>query len=156
MPRGDGTGPGGLGPMTGRGAGFCAGYSTPGYMNPYGGRPGMGRGMGYGRGMGFGRGMGYGRGMGFGRGMGYGRGMGSGRGFYGYSNYGVAPYDPYYAGPPPQYAGGYSIPYNAGGTGTVSPQQELEMLKGQAEVLEDQMDGIKSRIQELGEEKKEK
>jgi hypothetical protein len=31
MPRGDGTGPGGLGPMTGRAAGYCAGYSVPGY-----------------------------------------------------------------------------------------------------------------------------
>jgi hypothetical protein len=38
MPRGDGTGPAGMGPMTGRAAGYCAGYSTPGYMNPYGGR----------------------------------------------------------------------------------------------------------------------
>ena len=26
MPRGDGTGPRGLGPMTGRAAGYCAGY----------------------------------------------------------------------------------------------------------------------------------
>ena len=33
MPRGDGTGPTGKGPMTGRGAGYCAGYSTPGYEN---------------------------------------------------------------------------------------------------------------------------
>jgi len=48
MPRGDGTGPGGLGPMTGRAAGYCAGYSVPGYMNPYGGRSGLG--FGYGRG----------------------------------------------------------------------------------------------------------
>ena len=38
MPRGKGTGPAGLGPMTGRAAGYCAGYSMPGYMNPYGGR----------------------------------------------------------------------------------------------------------------------
>jgi len=34
MPRGDGTGPGGLGPMSGRGAGYCAGYAMPGYANP--------------------------------------------------------------------------------------------------------------------------
>ena len=34
MPGGNGTGPAGLGPMTGRGAGFCAGYAVPGYMNP--------------------------------------------------------------------------------------------------------------------------
>jgi len=38
MARGDGTGPAGMGPMTGRGAGYCAGYPIPGYMNPYGGR----------------------------------------------------------------------------------------------------------------------
>ena len=42
MPRGDGSGPAGMGPMTGRAAGFCAGYNTPGYMNPYGGRMGAG------------------------------------------------------------------------------------------------------------------
>ena len=34
MPFGDGTGPGGYGPMTGRAAGFCAGYAVPGYANP--------------------------------------------------------------------------------------------------------------------------
>ncbi|MBN1293456.1 MAG: DUF5320 domain-containing protein [Candidatus Latescibacteria bacterium] len=61
MPGGDRTGPLGMGPMTGRAAGFCAGYNVPGYMNPYGGR-----GMGYGRMMG-GRGGGFGRGRGFGR-----------------------------------------------------------------------------------------
>jgi len=37
MPRGDGTGPMGMGPMTGRGAGFCNGFSTPGYANQSGG-----------------------------------------------------------------------------------------------------------------------
>ncbi len=30
MPRGDGTGPMGMGSMTGRGAGFCAGFAAPG------------------------------------------------------------------------------------------------------------------------------
>jgi len=34
MPRGDGTGPAGMGPMTGRAAGYCAGYPVPGYANP--------------------------------------------------------------------------------------------------------------------------
>jgi len=34
MPWGDGTGPMGMGPMTGRAAGFCAGYGVPGYANP--------------------------------------------------------------------------------------------------------------------------
>jgi len=54
MPRGDRTGPNGYGPMTGRGAGFCAGYDAPGYVNSgYGGRGrGFGRGMGWGRGPG--------------------------------------------------------------------------------------------------------
>jgi hypothetical protein len=37
-----------MGPMTGRAAGYCAGYGAPGYMNPYGGR--MGGGFGWGRG----------------------------------------------------------------------------------------------------------
>ena len=46
MPGGDGTGPGGMGPMTGRAAGFCAGYSVPGYMNPVGGRGYWGAGRG--------------------------------------------------------------------------------------------------------------
>ena len=48
MPRGDGTGPMGAGPMTGRGAGYCAGYAAPGYVNSGYGcfRPGGGRGRG--------------------------------------------------------------------------------------------------------------
>jgi len=44
MPRGDGTGPDGLGPMTGRGLGYCAGFNSPGFMNP-GFRRGLGRGF---------------------------------------------------------------------------------------------------------------
>lgn len=49
MPRGDaapaggqGTGPSGMGPMTGRAAGYCASYPIPGFMNPYGRRLGIG------------------------------------------------------------------------------------------------------------------
>jgi len=58
MPRGNGTGPMGAGPMTGRGAGYCAEFATPRFANQAGygylGR-GMGRGAGgRGRGMGFG------------------------------------------------------------------------------------------------------
>ncbi|MBN1664286.1 MAG: DUF5320 domain-containing protein [Deltaproteobacteria bacterium] len=51
MPRGDRTGPAGMGPMTGRAAGYCAGYGVPGYANPI---PGRGYGFGFGRGMGYG------------------------------------------------------------------------------------------------------
>ena len=57
MPRGDGTGPMGTGSMTGRGAGFCAGYAVPGFINGIPGRGGMGFGRRRGRGFGTGRGM---------------------------------------------------------------------------------------------------
>jgi hypothetical protein len=108
MPRGDGTGPRGLGPMTGRAAGYCAGYPTPGFMNPYGARFGrmpmpfafpFGAGMmarpphgfpaygpygfpPYGAAPGYGYGLApaYGYGMGFGRGRGFGGGPGRGIG----------------------------------------------------------------------------
>jgi hypothetical protein len=52
MPLGDGTGPMGLGPTTGRAAGYCAGFPVPGFTNPIGGRLGLGRGW-FGRGRGF-------------------------------------------------------------------------------------------------------
>ncbi len=61
MPRGDGTGPAGMGPMTGRAAGYCIGYPVPGFMNPVGGRGYWGWGRGGGRGRGFGRGFGWAR-----------------------------------------------------------------------------------------------
>jgi len=50
MPGGDRTGPLGLGPRTGRAAGYCAGYPVPGFMNPYVGRLHLRLGFGYGRG----------------------------------------------------------------------------------------------------------
>lgn len=63
MPRGDGTGPTGAGPMSGRAAGLCRGNPLPGYATsgPWGraawAGPGFGRGWpgGFGR-TGFGRG----------------------------------------------------------------------------------------------------
>lgn len=69
MPRGDGTGPMGSGSMTGRGAGFCAGFNTPGFANTVPGRGGMGCGRGRGRGAGFGSGLGLGLGWRNGRGF---------------------------------------------------------------------------------------
>ncbi|NLJ30985.1 MAG: DUF5320 domain-containing protein [Clostridiales bacterium] len=36
MPRGNGTGPMGMGPMTGRGFGYCAGYAAAGSAGPAG------------------------------------------------------------------------------------------------------------------------
>ena len=61
MPRGDRTGPLGAGPMTGRAAGYCAGFAAPGIAN-----------FGHGRGCGMGFGRGGGGGRGFGRGFGRG------------------------------------------------------------------------------------
>ena len=48
MPRGDGTGPFGLGALTGRGAGYCAGFGTPGYTNTR-----VGRGVSFRKGRGY-------------------------------------------------------------------------------------------------------
>ncbi|HUU19456.1 MAG TPA: DUF5320 domain-containing protein [Sedimentisphaerales bacterium] len=98
MPFGDSTGPTGLGPMTGRAAGFCAGFPVPGYINPVVGKVGY-SGLGiptfgpYGAGL-YGYGVPYPvpyagwvnpwlrRGFGFGRG--FGRGRCWGRGKFGY------------------------------------------------------------------------
>jgi len=48
MPRGNRTGPMEMGPMTGRAAGYCAGYGMPGYMNPVYGRGFQDQGIGFG------------------------------------------------------------------------------------------------------------
>lgn len=86
MPSGDGTGPAGMGPMTGRAAGFCAGYGVPGYSNPIPGR-------GY---------RGFGRGRAWGAGRGWGRGRFAAPYFGGYGSYPVAPYGSYYGAPSPE------------------------------------------------------
>ena len=38
MPFGDGTGPRGMGAMTGRGVGYCTGFGQPGFASPTPGR----------------------------------------------------------------------------------------------------------------------
>ncbi|MBN1482305.1 hypothetical protein EH223_08890 [candidate division KSB1 bacterium] len=105
MPFGDRTGPFGEGPMTGRGAGYCAGYGMPGNANPFG------------------------RGMGFGRRGGWGRGF---RFFYG-------------RGARPRW--GWGVPW----TDMAAPtkEEELEMLKNQAESLRHGLEEIERRMQEL-------
>jgi len=123
MPGGDGTGPMGLGSRTGRAAGYCAGYSVPGYMNPVPGRGFGGRGRGW---FAYGRGRGGGRGW---RNGDYATGMpGWMRAGYGYPAYGGGPY-PYVAEP--------------------SAGDEKEMLKGEAEALKQELEDIQSRIQTL-------
>lgn len=118
--------------MSGRAAGYCAGYPVPGFMNPI-----------YGRGFGYG----WGRGWGGGIGRGFGRGFRGGRGWGGYwgAPYGgyAYPSAPVYGAPP--VPGAYPYAYGAG----PSPEQEADMLKGQAEYFEDALEGIKKRIAEL-------
>lgn len=118
MPGGDGTGPAGMGPMTGRAAGYCAGYGMPGYMNPSFGRGFFGRGGGRGFG---GRGGGRGR-----RNWFYATGIpGWQRAQYGYP---AMPYEP-------------------------APEQELSMLKEQAQDIQNALEEINERIKEIESEK---
>jgi hypothetical protein len=58
MPGFDGTGPAGMGPMTGGARGYCRPWGL-GRMYGYGRRYGLGRGYGFGRGYRFGMGMPY-------------------------------------------------------------------------------------------------
>ena len=124
MPGGDRTGPGGMGPMTGRRAGYCADYDVPGFANPV---PGRGYGQGWGRGGG--------------RAWGYGRG-GGGRGwrnrFYAtgrprWARYAYAS-EPAWDVPPP-----------------LTKEQELEGLRQEAEWLKGQLDAISQRIGDIEE-----
>ncbi len=86
MPRFDGTGPAGMGSMTGRGMGYCnpsrnnnisGSAESPAYQMPA-------YGFGFGRGPGFGRGArrGFFSGLFHGKGRGYGRGYGRSFGFF--------------------------------------------------------------------------
>ncbi len=134
MPYGDGTGPNGFGPMTGRAAGFCAGDNVPGYMNPVQGR-------------GFRGGSGHsGRSRG-----GRGRGFGRGRGGFGWRHR-------YYATgiPGRERAGGVhpGAPWDwqAPPAAPVEPpgvEEELELLKRQARNFEGSLKAIMERINEL-------
>ena len=105
MPGGDRTGPRGLGPMTGRRAGYCGGYDRPGIANP---APGYG--------------------MSFGGRFG---GWGGGHGWR----------HRFYATGLPFWASGGAAPPAAG--------QELAGLKHEAEWLNDQLEAINRRIEEL-------
>jgi hypothetical protein len=119
MPRGDGTGPMGQGPMTGRAAGYCAGYSVPGYVNPVFSGGFFGRGRGF-----FGRG---GGGRGF-------RNMYYATGLTGWQRASMGA---------PAFVGAY--PY----AGEVTPKQEADILKNEADVLKSQLNDIQSRIETL-------
>lgn len=123
MPFGDGTGPAGMGPMTGRGLGYCAGFGAPGYMNP-----------------GFGRGW-------WGRGGGRGGG-GRGRhhwywatGLPGWARAGGWPMAPGYQGSYAQGVGPYGQSADA--------EQERQMLQAQAQNMQQALEQINKRLSEL-------
>jgi len=144
MPRGDGTGPNGMGPMTGRGAGYCAGYSVPGFASPVGGRY-IGTGWGAFSG-------GDGRGAGSGRGKGY-RNWYNATGLPGWSRYNAGM--PAWGAPPPSPGYPNVNPYEGPAS---TPDQEKEMLKEQADFLKQQLEDIQARLAEVEKEthKKEK
>lgn len=119
MPRGDGTGPMGLGPMAGRAAGYCAGYSMPGYANSI-----LGRGY-------------FGQGRGF-----FGRGGGRGRRNWYYAT-GLPGWQRASMGMP---AFGGAYPYNGP---EMTPKQEANILKNEADFLKQQLEDIHGRIETL-------
>lgn len=128
MPFGNGTGPNGMGPMTGRGAGYCAGFGVPGYINnavPR--RGGAGFGMG-GRGW-FGGGRGFRNRFWAGGAPSWGRGAFSG-------GAGAVQYPPYAA---PGYAADPDV----------ARENELNYLKQQLEAMQSDSEAIRVRIEEL-------
>jgi hypothetical protein len=119
MPRGDRTGPAGIGPMTGRAAGFCAGYSVPGFMNSGGGRWYWGWGGGRGP-----------------RHWYHATGLpGWARSEMGY---------PAWGGPVNAY-----VPPTGPFGPTMTAEQELDALKKQAEFFQDELGQINKRIEQL-------
>jgi hypothetical protein len=127
MPAGDGTGPMGMGPMTGRGAGYCGGYDAPGRSNWGPGRRFYGRG----------------RRGGYGPPPMYGR-AGGGRGWrHWYHATGLPRWARW--GNPPAWDQGPEY-------GPPPREQEIEMLKDQAEWLREQLEAINLRMDELGKE----
>jgi hypothetical protein len=120
--------------MTGRAAGYCAGYSVPGYMNPVGGR-GMGR-----RGGGFG-GRGY-------RNWYYATGLP----FWARAGY----YPGYTATQPYSYAPPYTPAQSPYGWQQPSKEDQLKALKAQADAMKQNLDDINATIQDLEKEEPEK
>ncbi len=102
MPMGNGTGPNGMGPRTGRGAGYCNGNNMPGSYN----RSGFGR-----------------RGGGFGAGAGF-----AGRGFL---------------------RGGFRQGFHPGygvNAGAVTDEEYNQMLREEADYLENRLNSLKKQI----------
>ena len=113
MPGGDGTGPMGMGPMTGRGAGNCAGFAVPGFVNRVFGGAFFGRGRGGGRGW---------------------RNMFYATGLPGWARVGM---------------GVAGATLAAGAFRAMTRQQELDVLKQQAQEAADVLEHIRQRISQL-------
>ena len=105
MPGFDGTGPRGMGPMTGGGRGFCSPWGMGAAFRGYGAAPNVRYG-------------------------------------YPYSGWGRAPYPAYGA---PMAAPG-AVPF----TPQMTPAQEIDLLRNQAQAMREQLEQIESRIQGLG------
>jgi len=134
MPRGDGTGPAGMGPMTGRAAGYCAGYGAPGFASSA-----------WGRGYGFGRGLGRGFAPGWGRGGGRGFGRGFGWRAWGRPYWGAPAYPGAVSASSPA-TGPWNNPWSAT---EISREEELDYLRDQAAALKGELDAISQRVTEL-------
>jgi len=109
--------------MTGRAAGYCGGYDAPGWANPV---PGRGYGLGWGPAGAWG-----------------GRGGGRGHRNWYYAT-GVPGWARFGAGP----AWGYGPDAPA----PAAAEQEIEILRQQAEWLKGQLDAIAQRMADLGKE----
>jgi hypothetical protein len=109
-----------MGPMTGRAAGYCAGYPAPGFMNPV-----------------FGRGLG-GRGLGRGRGR---RNLYWATGLPGWARAGWTPYAGAPAAVPPYAATAFTSP--------MPPEAELDALRRQAEYFSSALEEVRKRMGEL-------
>jgi len=135
MPAGDGTGPLGMGSMTGGGRGTCAGYTAPGRVGPGSGRAFWGRGT-------FRAGRSGGPGLG-----------GGGRGWRHWYYATRSPTVPRWARCLWPSGRGVS-PAGALGTPPTGPsrEQEIEMLKDETHWLKDQLEAIGKRMDELSQE----
>ena len=143
MPRGDGKGPEGLGPMTGRGLGYCAGFDSPGFTK------GIGRGLG--RGLARGRGRGIGRGLG----RGFRGGRGRRRAFAPPIERPAPPIVTYQPQRVPIYSQGYQQRTQPTGTSTsgqrYTKEDEIKELKAYADDLKKELEEVEKRIDEISE-----
>jgi len=122
LPRGNRTGPLGLGPRTGRGLGYCSGYTTPGFTKNFG----------------------Y-----FGRG--FGRGFGMRYPYYSpvqfYPSLRTYPLPPTYPATTP-----YELITQYIAPQAISKEEKIELLEAQKEILGKQLSALSEEIKRIKEE----